>query len=960
NPIPQPSAATSTKPSIFAKDVRNPVVADKPKPAFKKVQRTSQPNARKVEIHGIFPTNFVAAASKGKTMVYFEAVISGSRTPLASLPLNESFQFEPEDITLLDVAEEIAGGDTPSMLMLASDSLGKLLNALKGHPRLSLGKTHDLEVEKDPMKLHVEARLEPAGEITLRLRTTLTPQLLIPGEVSWIFKQETFCPIVLPKAAKDLLRGPVTISRGQIPVFLSQDWAQLNQHCEVQANFKLEDFSLAPLKPKVQLLLKGGLAHLQADLQFDYGARKVNAGSGPGEMVWIPDPAMPTRYATRDLGLEEAAVQRLKRNGFTGPHSEGAFQLVGQASVLTFFSKDYYKLQKEWNVTLEERLEKSTAQNLERIEPEFNIISSGEQWFDLDVAFKSAAGAKFSSAEIQRLLRSGQNHTRLPNGKFALIDTGAVEELQEVLLDCSPQQHEGVYRINNQQAGFLTSAIQQQGEWTFKAPPHWLDRAAKLHSQADLPPPDLGPLENLLRPYQKLGVGWMHFLRKNRFGGILADEMGLGKTLQTLAFLQTAREANKSARTLSLVVCPTSLVFNWVEEAKKFTPDLKVLALRGAKRAKLFDQIPTADLVITSYALIRRDAEQYRQHEFDTVILDEAQHIKNRQTQNAVAVKSIRARNRLVLTGTPIENSVLDLWSIFDFLMPGYLGAAKDFRERYELPIAKDRNSDAQGRLTRRIKPLLLRRLKQEVARDLPEKIEMVSYCELTDDQQAVYQQLLESSRQQISDATATQGIQRSRMIMLSALLRLRQICCDLRLLKLANVDADKASGKLDLFNELLQEVVDGGHRVLVFSQFVEMLSLLKESLSEQGIEYSYLDGSTNDRQGAVADFQASTKPVFLISLKAGGVGLNLTGADTVIHFDPWWNPAVEDQATDRAHRIGQKKVVTSYKLITRNTVEEKILNLQTKKREVIKATLGGEEQFAGSLSVEELQSLFD
>jgi SNF2 family DNA or RNA helicase len=253
-----------------------------------------------------------------------------------------------------------------------------------------------------------------------------------------------------------------------------------------------------------------------------------------------------------------------------------------------------------------------------------------------------------------------------------------------------------------------------------------------------------------------------------------------------------------------------------------------------------------------------------------------------------------------------------------------------------------------------------MRRLKQEVAQDLPDKIEQVSYCELTEDQQEVYQQLLESSRQQISDAAATQGAQRSRMIMLSALLRLRQVCCDLRLLKLANVEGDKASGKLDLFNELLQEALDGGHRVLVFSQFVEMLSLLKEKLQEQGIEYAYLDGSTRDRQGAVGDFQSSKKPVFLISLKAGGVGLNLTGADTVIHFDPWWNPAVEDQATDRAHRIGQKNVVTSYKLITRNTVEEKILNLQNKKREVIQATLGGEEQFTGSLSVEELQSLFD
>ena len=564
------------------------------------------------------------------------------------------------------------------------------------------------------------------------------------------------------------------------------------------------------------------------------------------------------------------------------------------------------------------------------------------------------------------MLLSGQNHARLKNGKLAVIDTGAVEELQEVLLDCAPQQNAGGYRIASTQAGFLEATLRQHADWKVQAPAAWRERAAKQSGEAALECPPLGALENILRPYQKQGVAWLHFLRTNGFGGILADEMGLGKTLQTLAFLKTLR-ANSAAQTSPpvtgrrphLIVCPTTLVFNWVAEAKKFTPELTVLALHGPDRHARFAELAASDLVVTSYALLRRDAEKYRSVEFDTVVLDEAQHIKNRQTQNAQAVKSVRAQHRLVLTGTPLENSVLDLWSIFDFLMPGYLGTAKDFRERYELPIAKEKNAEAQSRLARRLRPFLLRRLKKEVAADLPAKIEQVSFCELTAEQRGVYQQVIEASRKEVLAAVGAEGLAKSRMVVLTALLRLRQVCCDLRLLKLDNVQPASTSGKLELFGELLEEVIDGGHRLLVFSQFVGMLALLKERLEAEKIDYCYLDGSTVNRAAVVERFQTqATIPVFLISLKAGGVGLNLTGADTVIHFDPWWNPAVEDQATDRAHRIGQTKVVTSYKLITRDTVEEKILTLQNRKRSVINATIGGEEEFAASLNWEEIQEL--
>ncbi|MEW6159858.1 MAG: SNF2-related protein [Verrucomicrobiota bacterium] len=915
------------------------------------------------EIHVILPPNFLAAAAKGKIMICFEGRTNRGRAPLNALGFSTRFAFPKEDLAVLDTIETLAEGETPAMLMIEGPALDRLLETLVDHPRITLGKSQEISVIKAPWRVPVQARLEKSGEIWLALGGHGLAQQQISG-TNWIFAANSIQQLSLPKGYNELLRGPLKLPRSRVPQFLSQDWPVLLRECDIDSNFRIEDFSFAPQPPRFHLALTGGLAQLQAQLQCAYGPRIMTLGvTAITESLWLPDAESPTKYSTRDLAAEQAALGRLLRSGFTGPDAQGRYQLLGQNAVLNFFAREFPRLEREWSVTLEERLEKSTAKNLERIAPQCEVTPSGEQWFDLSVSYTTASGEKFSAAEIQRLLLSGQSHTRLRNGRIAVIDTGAVEELQEVLLDCAPQQHDGAYRIANQQSGFLEATMRQQPGWQFHAPTSWHERAAQQTGEAQWPEPSLGALASVLRPYQKAGVGWMNFLRQNYFGGILADEMGLGKTLQALAYVHSLKLAQGDSGLRPdpvLVVCPTSLVFNWVAEAKRFTPDLKVVSIHGPQRQSRFAELAEADLVVTSYALIRRDAEHYRDCEFDTVILDEAQHIKNRQTQNAQAVKSIRSRHRLVLTGTPLENSVLDLWSIFDFLMPGYLGAAKDFRERYEIPIAREKSSEVQARLARRIRPFLLRRLKREVAKELPEKLEQVSYCELTEQQRGVYQQVLEAGRQEIVKAVDAQGLQKSRMMILNALLRLRQICCDLRLLKLEQVDAAEASGKLDLFGELLEEIIDGGHRALVFSQFVSMLTLLRERLDAEGIEYCYLDGSTPDRAGVVQRFQGNAKiPIFLISLKAGGVGLNLTGADTVIHFDPWWNPAVEDQATDRAHRIGQTRVVTSYKLITRGTVEEKILNLQERKRAIIQSTLGSEEEFASALTWEEIRELF-
>jgi superfamily II DNA or RNA helicase len=901
-------------------------------------------------------------------MLVVEGKWSRGRVPLNALPKERPYQLSAEDEKLLSRIEQFAG-EPAGMLVLTTKEFAELLPALAEHPRVTLGKTTPLRVTREPWSPPLRARLESNGEIILeKAGVGGSPFVSLP-DTEWVWRNPTLQPIALAKNLLGVLREKITITRQQVPAFLNNDFPRLAASGSLEANFSLDDFAVEQQPPKFLLHLTGGLAQLAAQLQCKYPSRVITAGaSGAGESPWMPDASAPTRYAMRDLSAEQQALGRLLRAGFSGPDVQGRYQLNGQERVLNFFAREHPKMQKEWTVTLEERLDWSTREKIERIEPRFEITPSGVQWFDFCVSFASSGGEQFSSADVQRLILSGQSHTRLKNGKIAVIDTGAVEELQQFLLDASPTQQHGKYRLGNAQASFLDSTLVQQG-WQAQAPAAWRERAKQQSGEAKLECPPLGELEKVLRPYQKHGVAWMNFLRTNGFGGILADEMGLGKTLQTLAFLRGVPSA--TPKTPSLVVCPTSLVFNWVAEAQKFAPQLKVLGLHGANRHKLFEEIPRSDLVVTSYALIRRDLERYQQFEFDTVILDEAQHIKNRATQNAQAVKMIRARHRLVLTGTPLENSVLDLWSIFDFLMPGYLGSAKDFKERYEVPITREKSAETQARLARRLKPFILRRLKRDVAKDLPAKIEQVTFCELNDEQRALYQQVMEFSRKEVLEAVGAQGLAKSKLVIFTALLRLRQICCDLRLLNVSRdsgktsklpdtspASAREISGKVEAFDELLQEIVDGGHRVLVFSQFTSMLSLLKEKLNEQQIDFCYLDGSTANRGEVVEKFQRGTVPVFLISLKAGGVGLNLTGADTVIHFDPWWNPAVEDQATDRAHRIGQTNVVTSYKLITRGTVEEKILTLQQKKREIIRGTLG-EEQFTEALNWEEIQELF-
>jgi superfamily II DNA or RNA helicase len=461
-----------------------------------------------------------------------------------------------------------------------------------------------------------------------------------------------------------------------------------------------------------------------------------------------------------------------------------------------------------------------------------------------------------------------------------------------------------------------------------------------------------------LRDYQKTGFRWLKTLSHYGMGGILADDMGLGKTLQVIAFILSEKEKGNLP---NMVVAPTSLVYNWQDEVIKFAPQLKVVAVSGTARERVqqLKDAPNADIVVTSYGLIRRDIEKYKDIKFNYCFVDEAQHIKNHNTLNSKTVKNINAKGYFALTGTPVENSLTELWSIFDFVMPGYLHNHNKFSSRYETPIVKNSDKTALKELSRHISPFIMRRLKKDVLTELPAKIESRMICNMTSEQSKLYDAYLLKARNEFEQEISESGFEKSQIKILALLTRLRQLCCHPALF-LENYKGK--SGKMEMLFEMLEDAKEGGHRVLLFSQFTSMLEIIKSKLEKQNISHFYLYGGTKakDRMDMVKRFNRGETDVFLISLKAGGTGLNLTGADMVIHFDPWWNPAVEEQATDRAYRIGQKNVVQVFKLITKGSIEEKIFELQQKKRALIDSVIKPGEDFISKMNVHDIRSLFE
>ena len=471
---------------------------------------------------------------------------------------------------------------------------------------------------------------------------------------------------------------------------------------------------------------------------------------------------------------------------------------------------------------------------------------------------------------------------------------------------------------------------------------------AAVDQQTDIPDPP--GLQGELRPYQREGVGWLQRLARVGLGGVLADDMGLGKTLQVLAHL-LLEKASGHAAAPSLVVVPTSLLFNWAQEAAKFAPGLKVLRLHGPDRHATYSRLGQYDLVLTTYSLLVRDIAMLHEQSWHLVVLDEAQAVKNPRAQAARAVRTLQAQQRLSLTGTPLENHLGELWSQFDFVAPGLLGNASAFKRVYRRPIEQEADETRLNALRERVAPFLLRRTKQAIASDLPPKTEISLHAELVGGQRTLYEQLRLAQEARVREALAEQDRPQSRMLILDALLKLREVCCDPRLVEQAPSTA-RESAKLELLLELVGDLMQAGRRVLIFSQFTRMLTLIEDALAARGYAWAKLTGETRDREAAVTRFQSGEVPIFLISLKAGGTGLNLTAADTVIHYDPWWNPAVTRQATDRAHRIGQAQPVFVYHLLTRDTVEDRIMALQRDKA-ALGERLFADETAAGSAPID-------
>ena len=688
----------------------------------------------------------------------------------------------------------------------------------------------------------------------------------------------------------------------------------------------------------------------------------------------------------RDGAFEDACIERLKEYGLvalqgTGGRDyrpgEGGLWVARQTARTTQTWLDVQQrfegLRSEgWRIDVDANFAPTLAvpedwygelvadpDTTDAFELDFGVVWRGRHWSLLPALLDWLDG---TPEGVLRLLLSDQP----PDGQIAL----ALDERRVVLMpmarlavtlrslsdlfETRPHLRGGRVRLPR---GRLPELAEAEGVWRFDGDPALTELTRRLREFERIEPrTEPAGFKAELRDYQRVGLGWLQFLRAFGFGGILADDMGLGKTIQTLAHLVAEKHAGRLERPC-LVVAPTSLMFNWRAEAHRFAPDLRVLLLHGPERKGRFQWIGESDLVLTTYALLARDVELLARERFEWLILDEAQAIKNPRAKAGVAARSLDAGRRLCLTGTPLENHVGDLWSLFDFLMPGLLGTRARFRRQFQNPIERHGDEERRAVLARRIQPFFLRRTKAEVAPELPPKTEMLRVIALDERQRRLYERVRVAMHDKVRRALAREGPERSQVLVLDALLRLRQICCHPRLARTIDGADPVPSAKLELLMQLLPELIEEGRRVLVFSQFVGMLELIESEVRARGLAYTQLTGKTRDRQKVVERFQAGRVPLFLISLKAGGVGLNLTAADTVIHYDPWWNPAVEDQATDRAHRIGQDQKVFVYKLLTENTVEQRVFELQQSKRGLIEGLLGG--GGASALTPEVIDELF-
>ena len=733
----------------------------------------------------------------------------------------------------------------------------------------------------------------------------------------------------------------MSIAAGDVPDFLATLYALPHvPRVLLPAELAVDEIRTAPVA-RVAITpaaVRGwGPSLLECELAFDYGGTTISRDHRQAAL-FHPEPP---RIIHRDPSAERGALDRLLSLGISEQvdHYPRVRHLRLKPSKLDPLVRTL--VSEGWHVEIRgQRIRTGGALTAE--------VRSGIDWFELDasVAFGD------STASLPALLAAldrGDRTVSLPDGTLGLLADDAIARLRSLAV--LGKEVNGGFRFGRTQVALLDTLLSAMPATRVD---DVFERARGELRRFDRVAPSEAPagFHGTLRPYQKEGLGWLHFLRDFGFGGCLADDMGLGKTVQLLALLEARREASAGP---SLVVVPKSLLFNWRQESARFAPALRVLEYAGGQRGRAMLDPQQHDLVLTTYGVLRRDAARLATISFDYVVLDEAQVIKNATTAGAKAARSLTARHRLALTGTPVENRLGDLWSLFEFLNPGMLGAARALKAFGS--GTGEGVEESRTLLARALRPFILRRTKQQVAKDLPERLEQTIYVELESKERAQYDELRDHYRASLLDRVEREGMNKSRMHILEALLRLRQAACHPGLIDKRRVG--ESSSKLEVLVPRLLELAAEDHKTLVFSQFTSMLAILRSRLDDEGLSYAYLDGRTRDREARVAEFQNDPScRTFLISLKAGGLGLNLTAAEYVFLLDPWWNPAVEAQAIDRAHRIGQTRRVFASRLIARDTVEEKVLELQRTKRELADAIITGDNASVGTLRREDLEAL--
>lgn len=830
-----------------------------------------------------------------------------------------------------------------------------------------------VRIENTPIRLQLHPKFTDDGltfDIMLG-RDGKVPFSILHQNVSfygqlplWVCLKHCFYPVqtgLAPNLIQELVASPPVIPHADISEFLDRVWTKIPASDLYAQDEFLERmqpiFVPATYNPKLFLNEEGSLLTLEIQNIYETEHGDVTL-PGPNQDLQTGSYHFEGKsfLIRRDQEEEEALLTTLMDMHFQ--LRSNSLWFLEPEEAITFLLDAYPKLVEAYRVYGEKDLTRYKV----RLTPP-NVVATVEtqeedKWFNLEINVEY----EDTSVPIDKIWKAwsqGKRYVQLKDGSYTSLPESWLEKLGHKLiaLGLDPEKPPKK-RFENFEAPVLDKILEDIPETTSDG--FWDTLRDKIHDFTEVKQVKAPKgLNATLRPYQLQGVSYMNFLREYHFGGILADEMGLGKTIQTLTFLQYMKEEGHKGP--NLIIVPTSVLPNWEREAQKFVPDMKRLVIYGSKRENLFKQIESSELIITTYALLRRDLDELLKFEFNAIILDEAQNIKNPNTITARSVRKMQARFRLCLSGTPIENTLLELWSLFEFLMPGFLGSQAAFQKGFVKPI-KDGDEDSLNYLKARVKPFILRRTKNEVAKDLPPKVENIYYSALLEDQMELYAALAKKLKEQVMQNVEEKGIGQSQISILDALLKLRQICCHPRLLKLdmPGLNTNLSSGKFEAFKDLVTSIIDDGHKVLVFSQFVQMLHIIRNWLHMVEIPFCYLDGTSKDRFEQVDKFNNSPEiPIFLISLKAGGTGLNLTSADYVIHYDPWWNPAVEDQATDRTHRIGQTRQVFAYKMICENTVEEKILKLQESKKGIADSIIPGQSAWK-SLTRSDLEMLFE